>query len=322
MHLAYLMLVAFAACSRPLLLDMYVSLRTFRVVCGLSFTIVGVAVFLIFGTQRDIWRIWRDASRHITSSRSPDNSQHQSPRRTSFNPFGFRYSSQPTLNSIHPLSRSSRHLSLSRFNYSKSFSQSFSNNYSCDGNQTISLPLPAMLRPASYSKPPTIIIHSPDLTTDSEPATPTSFSPPPVPDKDPQYLSPRLIPRLSSFEDVELSPPSPVVAGLPSHYPPLPSPLPVADRTTDYDTSGSQYSFTHAADITGSGRSRWSFRLGRGSTSEVQEGDTTIATGESAGAFRRRDSSPGTPSMRSSNSHLPAPWLPGDDGPVREWTAM
>ena len=280
---------------------------------------VGIAVFLIFGTQRDIWRIWKEASRHVTSSRSPDSSQQYSPSRISFTPFGFRYSTQQTLNSIHPLSRSPRHLSLSRFNYSKSFSQSLSNHHISDGNHAISLPLPATLRSSSYSsKPPTIIIHhsSPDLTStsDSEPATPTSYHPP-VPEKDPQYLSPRLIPKASAFDDIELAPPPVALATDQTVYSPT-----TVGRVADYDTSGSQYSLNQTADGFGSGRSRWSLRFGRSST--AQEGDTTIATGESASAFHRRDASPGAPSIPPLEGQPSSPWLPGDDGLMRVWTAM
>lgn len=177
-------------------------------------TTVSIAVFAVFGTQRDIWRMWREASRHLTSSFSPSSSQHhhhqQSPPRTSFLPFGPR----PRFGR-EQLQTSQRHLSLSRVDFfeSASHAHSQSQSQSYGGQEqwkrdserpAISLPLPALLRSSTptntrsahtrphsthtrphstHTRPPTIVISTPDLTNtnESEPPTPTVESCYPTP---------------------------------------------------------------------------------------------------------------------------------------------
>ena len=139
-------------------------------------SLVGIAVFTVFGTQRDIWRMWKDASRHVTSRRSgPNHSSHHSgthnhPR---LSISGLSATGHHTRRSSHYLehlpqetSRDSKRHSLTTIKESASHSL------------PPSVPLPVSLHPFSRQTRPTVNPQSTPELLHSDPSTPTTYSSP------------------------------------------------------------------------------------------------------------------------------------------------
>lgn len=251
----------------------------------------------------------------MTTSRSQSNSSCQSPQDPSFDPLCLRFPPQPS--QAYPLSQSQRHLSLSHSNVTKSISQSISHH---PESERIPLPLdsPHDLW-AQIQRPPAIVIHhsTPELISDSEPPTPTSYGPP-VPDKDFQYLSPRLVSSVPNLQ-IQIFPPSP---DLPRVEPQSPTFDLEAERavSVEYDTSGSLYSYPPSMDESGgTARGRWNFWRIR---SRDLRDDVGIASGESRTISHPSAGSRALYSPRETDENAVHVWVPEENGDEGAWRAV